>query len=582
MEENQNWPFIFTGCFGIAFATLVSYVLYLRARHHQNLELIASSFPSVVNFSLNFMENGTLKFRTLFETNVETLARNPVLAQILADSRDCCTEDRAFFSEPRQKSSFFSSCRCCRRLRVKIWGPQIEWKKASEHLHMAILNELSSRYSQGHFGHGIIGLKIPATVQPKHTQLDVVSETFCFGLTCEQNKDIRAKKVRVMIAAKDFLRHQVSSSAPEPKLERPGHWVRWRTLLEMKQIMEEEERLRTQGIRRVSRVWEVTLSFMVPRLRAASRLMFEKEGVMSSLDGLSKQLRSSSDQIFGCTGGHGPRGKKDVRKFQTSPHGNPETASAESQSPTSPPRGNRRTSSATSEVLERVGAGSSREKEQKDQDGGSAREPEVEPASTVVNVCSPAHEAPPASSSTVVPEPATDAAPNRSVVLPVAEPQQHAEPSSKAAPEAATAAAAGVKGDEKGQGAGVIAPETPKSQHEAQSSDASMKSDKQEQPQKETQEEQKASTAPETAALPAASAEDGSKKDSSAEYDEGVEVESMEEDKPVDEQRDGDDMQEDDLASPSASPTLKAPASDESAAAAGLPGQPADGEDLLD
>lgn len=322
MEENQNWPFIFTGVASITFATLISYGLFIRARHRQNLELIASSFPNVVNFSLNFMENGTLKFRTLFETNIDTLARNPVLAGILSDCRDCCTEERAFFSEPRPKKSWFTKSRCCRRLRIKIWGPQIEWKKASEHLHMAILNELSSRYSQGHFGHGIIGLKIPSTPQPKHTQLDVVSETFCFGLTCEQNKDVRAKKVRVMIVAKDFLRHQVSNSCPEPKLERPGHWVRWRTLLEMKQIMEEEERLRAQGVRRVARVWEVTLSFMVPRLRTTSMLTWQKEGVMTNLEALSKQLRTSSDLISNCTG-QGPRGRQrrplsDSKKYQTS------------------------------------------------------------------------------------------------------------------------------------------------------------------------------------------------------------------------------------------------------------------------
>jgi hypothetical protein len=332
MEENQTWPFIFTGVASLTFATLSSDGLFIRARHRQNLELIASSFPNVVNFSLNFMENGTLKFRTLFETNIDMLARNPVLAQILSDSRDCCTEERAFFSEPRQKKSLFSRSRCCRRLRVKIWGPQIEWKKASEHLHMAILNELSSRYSQGHFGHGIIGLKIPSTVQPKHTQLDVVSETFCFGLTCEQNKDVRAKKVRVMIVAKDFLRHQVSNSAPEPKLERPGHWVRWRTLLEMKQIMEEEERLRAQGIRRVSRVWEVTLSFMVPRLRTTSMLTWQKESVMTNLDALSKQLRMSSDMMSSCTG-QGPRGRQrrpvaDTKKFQTSPNAESRAARA--------------------------------------------------------------------------------------------------------------------------------------------------------------------------------------------------------------------------------------------------------------
>merc|ERR550514_2352406 len=86
-------------------------------------------------------------------------------------------------------------------------------------------------------------------------------------MTCEQGKDVRAKKVRVMLAAKDMLKNQVSEDIQPPKYERPNHWIRWRTMCEMKRVMEEEEEMAKTGTVFVRKVWEVSLSFLISKRR---------------------------------------------------------------------------------------------------------------------------------------------------------------------------------------------------------------------------------------------------------------------------------------------------------------------------
>jgi len=71
-------------------------------------------------------------------------------------------------------------------------------------------------------------------------------------------------KIRVMIAAKDFLKYQVDENVPPPEFERRGHWVRWETLLQMKRHMEREEEAAAMNKKLCRKVWEVSLSFIVP------------------------------------------------------------------------------------------------------------------------------------------------------------------------------------------------------------------------------------------------------------------------------------------------------------------------------
>lgn len=290
MAVLDNWPFIFSGVFGVSVATLITWVLYIRERQRRNLELIASCFPNIVNFSFNFMEDNTLKFRTLFETTIDEVAQSPELGRILQLAAEHCSEDDAFFSEPEMSAdnSLF------KKLERRFWA-SLEWGKASEHLHLAILNALSARYSDGHFGHALLGLTDPATGRPKHPGIGIVTESFCFGLTCEKNRDVRARKIRVMIAAKDFLKHQVDKSVPRPQFERPGHWVRWETMLQMKRHMELEEEAAAKAERITRKVWEVSLSFIVPTERVED--VASEVSLMSHIEVLRNQVQTLQDQL---------------------------------------------------------------------------------------------------------------------------------------------------------------------------------------------------------------------------------------------------------------------------------------------
>jgi hypothetical protein len=265
-----NWPYLFSGILGISVATVMTWGIYVRERHRKNVELIASSFPNVINFSYNFMEDGILRFRTLFETTIDEIAQSPELERMMQIAADNCAVDDAFFSEPDPEPDT-----CYNRFKRRIW-PTVAWRQVLELLHLGILNTLSARYSEGHFGHALISLTMPGSEGKKHRNMTIVTENFCFGLTCEKNEAVRARKIRVMIAAKDFLKHQVDDKAPPPEFERRGHFVRWETMCQMKRHMEREEEAAAMNQRICRKVWEVSLSFIVPKIADDSANLQDK------------------------------------------------------------------------------------------------------------------------------------------------------------------------------------------------------------------------------------------------------------------------------------------------------------------
>merc|ERR1719262_1510323 len=99
--------------------------IYARERHRKNIELIASCFPNIINFSFNFMEDGTLKFRTLFETTIDDIAQSPELERIMQIAANNCTEEDAFFEQredTKDRSKTFLG-----RLQHKVW-PELAWQ----------------------------------------------------------------------------------------------------------------------------------------------------------------------------------------------------------------------------------------------------------------------------------------------------------------------------------------------------------------------------------------------------------------------------------------------------------------------
>lgn len=309
IDIQQEWPYLFSGIVGVTVVTLTTWLFYIRDQHHRNIELIASSFPNIINFSFNFMEDGTLKFRTLFETTIEDIAQSPELERIMQIAANNCTEEDAFFAQKEGVQD--TSKTLFGRLQQKVW-PELNWTQASQHIHTGILNALSMWYSEGHFGHALLGIIDPHTGRPKHQNICTVTETFCFGLTCEKNPDVRVQKIRVMIAAKDFLQYQVDKNAPPPQFERPGHWVRWETMCQMKRHLERQEEAAAQNKTVSRKVWELNLSFIMPKM---SRQAVEEEMQMAShFENLNEDVKilceqiQSSDALLKLRPSMGPRG----------------------------------------------------------------------------------------------------------------------------------------------------------------------------------------------------------------------------------------------------------------------------------
>jgi hypothetical protein len=290
----NDWPYLFSGVTGFVVLTIMTWLSYVRGQHQRNLELIASCFPNIINFSYNFMEDGTLRFRTLFETNMHEICQSPELVRIMQMAADNCTEEDAFFSDRADPAEKEKKLSLSGRIWERIW-PELSWDRASEHLHQGILNALSMWYSEGHFGHALLGIVDPDTGKPKHQNICTVTETFCFGLTCEKNPDVRVQKIRVMIAAKDFLKHQVDHNGPPPQFERPGHWVRWETMCTMKRHLERQEEAAAKNEPMVRKIWELSLSFIMPKL---SDEMKEEDVQMASVfEDLNQGIRHLTDQV---------------------------------------------------------------------------------------------------------------------------------------------------------------------------------------------------------------------------------------------------------------------------------------------
>mgnify|MGYP007073183572 CR=1 FL=1 len=150
-------------------------------------------FLSRVNFSLNIVEGGYLRIRTLIEKELKEVLLDNAQAMriVLKTSRQTTVQD-PFVPLPKDEA----------------WLVLI-----------SILNELAEKFSAGTLA---ADMGVP-----------VRKETYVFGLTSEPDPDVRVRKLRVMIIREELLRQIAAGKVPEPKYEAPTHNVRWKTLGEM-------------------------------------------------------------------------------------------------------------------------------------------------------------------------------------------------------------------------------------------------------------------------------------------------------------------------------------------------------------
>lgn len=160
-------------------------------------------FMGRVNFSLNTVHNGTLKFRTLFERSLyDMMFRNQAAVKIVGAAANRTVVGRPFLEIP----------------------PAENWYVLNN-----VLNEISSLCSIG-FVQADAGMPVRW-------------RTYIFGLTCEKEKAVWNRKLRVMLVDEELLKRVLDM--PTPRFEEAHHGVRWSTLQAMarlyrKQVEEQE------------------------------------------------------------------------------------------------------------------------------------------------------------------------------------------------------------------------------------------------------------------------------------------------------------------------------------------------------
>ena len=143
-------------------------------------------FLDRLNFSLNTIDNGTLKIRTLAEVDAASVFLNREAARRVVKAANRTTAADPILPLPKEDYWFYLN---------------------------AILNEVSERFAVG--------------LLRRDLGEEVRTATYLMCLTCEAAGAARTRKVRAMLIRKDRL---LSLPAEAPKLESPNHAVRWQTL----------------------------------------------------------------------------------------------------------------------------------------------------------------------------------------------------------------------------------------------------------------------------------------------------------------------------------------------------------------
>lgn len=178
----DNWPEILW--IGAA-ASLASYFAGRRARARWQKR----DFLDRLNVSLNSIEDGTLRIRTVLEMDCIDIFLNATAAKEIVKLAKQTTPTDSLIPIPK------ADC----------------WQYLN-----AVLNEISERFSAGQIKRD---LGIP-----------VQRGDYLLCLTCERAGEIRTQKIRAMLVRKSLL---VDLPADEPAYESPNHVTRWNTLKEL-------------------------------------------------------------------------------------------------------------------------------------------------------------------------------------------------------------------------------------------------------------------------------------------------------------------------------------------------------------
>lgn len=153
-----------------------------RAHHHWKKQ----EFLDRLNVSLNMIENGTLKFRTLSEKRCESVFLNTVAAETVQRLARQTTAADPILPIPESDMWYYLN---------------------------AILNDLSEQFAAG--------------ALRRDQGAPVSTAVYLLTLTCETAGDLRTRKIRAMVMRKSVL---TQLPVEMPQLESDRHGTRWKTL----------------------------------------------------------------------------------------------------------------------------------------------------------------------------------------------------------------------------------------------------------------------------------------------------------------------------------------------------------------
>lgn len=158
------------------------YLGRVRAREHWKKQ----EFLDRLNMSLNTIDQGVLKIRTLSEKRCEEVFLNTVAAETVTQLARRTTSADPILPIPKEDMWYYLN---------------------------AILNDLSEQFATGALKRDMGG--------------SVNCAVYLVALTCETAGDIRTRKVRAMVVKKALL---TAFPSEPPRFESDRHGTRWQTL----------------------------------------------------------------------------------------------------------------------------------------------------------------------------------------------------------------------------------------------------------------------------------------------------------------------------------------------------------------
>lgn len=158
------------------------YIGKWRARAHWKKQ----EFLDRLNISLNMIESGTLKIRTLSEKRCEDVFLNSVAADTVQMLARRTTASDPLLPIPVDDTWYYLN---------------------------AVLNDISEQFAVG--------------TLKRDMGASGTSAVYLIALTCENAGEMRTRKIRAMVTKKSIL-----TALPQemPKTESPNHTTRWQTL----------------------------------------------------------------------------------------------------------------------------------------------------------------------------------------------------------------------------------------------------------------------------------------------------------------------------------------------------------------